>query len=75
MNPNDIIENFQSELSVVCEWIDQLLEENRPQGVPIISLCFPNLPKVFPTDLLERAKLVTVAGALPFPALPHSKDN
>jgi len=75
MNLNDIIEKIQSELSVVHEWIDQLLEENRPQGVPINSLGFPNLPKVFPNDLLERAKVVTVAGALPFPALPHSNDN
>jgi hypothetical protein len=30
--------------------------------VPVISLDFPNLPKVFPSDLLEKAKVVTAPG-------------
>ncbi len=41
---------------------------NRP--FPVISLGFPNLPKVFPSDLLEKTKVGTVTGQLPFLPLP-----
>jgi hypothetical protein len=70
MNPNDIIQNFRQALSPVREQIEQTLEANQEKAVSVISLGFPNLPKVFPSDLLEKAKVVTVTGPLPFPTLP-----
>jgi hypothetical protein len=70
MNPDDIIHNFRQALSPVREQIEQILEANQEKAVPVISLGFPNLPKVFPSDLLEKAKVVTFSGQLPFPTLP-----
>jgi len=67
--PN-FIQDFQHALSDVREQIEQILEENKEKAVPVISLDFPNLPKVFPSDLLGKAKVVTVTGKLPFPVLP-----
>ncbi len=70
MNLQYIIQNFQHDLSAVQEQIEQILKAHKEKAVPVISLDFPNLPKVFPSDLLEKAKVVTVTGKLPFPVLP-----
>ena len=70
MNPQDIIQDIHSGLSVVREWIEKLLEDNKEQAIPVISLNFPRLQKVFASDLLEKAKVVVVTGQVPFPPLP-----
>jgi hypothetical protein len=70
MNLQDIIQNFQHGLSSVQVQIEQILKDHNEKAVPVISLDFPNLPKLFPSDLLEKAKVVTVSGKLPFPVMP-----
>jgi len=70
MDSQNIIQEIPHALSLFREQIEQILEDNKEKTVPVISLDFPNLPKVFPSDLLEKAKVVTVTGALPFPTLP-----
>jgi len=70
MNQQDIIQDIHSGLSVVREWIEKLLEDNKEQAIPVISLNFPRLQKVFASDLLEKAKVVVVTGQVPFPPLP-----
>ena len=69
MNPPDLMRKFHSTLPVVREWIEKTLEENRDHAVPVINLAFPRLSKVFPLDLLSRAKVVVVTGNVPFPPL------
>ena len=70
MNQQDIIQDIHSGLSFVREWIEKLLEDNKEQAIPVISLNFPRLQKVFASDLLEKAKVVVVTGQVPFPPLP-----
>lgn len=68
MNPIDLIK-FKSILPAVREWIDTILEENKPNAVSVASRAFPRLGKVFPHDLLNRAQVVVVIGKVPFPPL------
>jgi hypothetical protein len=75
MNPQDIIQDIHSGLSVVQEWIEKLLEDNKEQAIPVISLNFPRLQKVFASDLLEKAKVVVVTGQVPFPPLPPALSS
>jgi hypothetical protein len=75
LNPQDIIQDIHSGLSVVRKWIEKVLEDNKEQAIPVISLDFPNLPKVFPSDLLEKAKVVVVTGKVPFPPPPHALSS
>ena len=46
-----------------------LLEGHKNQATSIISLSFPRLQKIFPLDLLQKAKVVVLKGKLPFPPL------
>jgi len=69
MNSLDLIRKFHSALPTVREWIERTLEENKNHAVPVIDLAFPRLEKVFPLDLLSKAKVVVVTGKLPFPPL------
>jgi hypothetical protein len=69
MNPLELIPKFHSTLPAVREWIEKTLEENRDHAVPVISLGYPRLGKVFPLELLNRAKAVLVTGKVPFPPL------
>jgi hypothetical protein len=69
MNQLDLIRKFHSTLPIVREWIEKELEKNRPNVVPVISLAFPRLNKVFPLDLLKKAQVVVVSGKVPFPPL------
>ena len=64
-----LIHKFQDALPAVRKWIEQTLEENRPNAVSVSSFSFPRLSKVFPPDLLDRAKAVVVTGRVPFPPL------
>jgi hypothetical protein len=45
------------------------LAENKEKAIPVIKLPLPGLQKVFPSDLLEKAKVVVVTGKVPFPPL------
>jgi hypothetical protein len=69
MNSLDLIRKFQSTLPTIREWIETILEENKERAVPVINFAFPRLGKVFPPDLLGKAKVVVVAGKVPFPPL------
>jgi len=69
MNSLDLMRKFQSKIPVVREWIEKTLEENQGCAVPVIKLAFPRLSKVYPPELLNRAKVVVVTGKVPFPQL------
>ncbi|MDY7029794.1 MAG: hypothetical protein SVR04_15990 [Spirochaetota bacterium] len=69
MNAFDLAYEHDSALRVVREWIEATLDEYRDQAVPVADLDFPRLRKVFPPDLLSRAKAVVVPGAVPLPPL------
>jgi len=69
MNPLDLVPKLHSALPAVREWIEKTLEENQDHAVSVIKLAFPRLKKVFPTELLSRAKVVVVFGEVPFPPL------
>jgi hypothetical protein len=71
MNPFDTIHKFHLTLPTMRQWIERTLEENKNQAVSVIDLDFPRLKKVFPPDLLRKAKAVVVSGKLPFPPLGH----
>jgi len=63
----DLIRRLHTTLPTVRKWIDDLLEAYKDQATPIISLGFSRLQEVFPSRLLEKAKVVVVTGKLPFP--------
>jgi hypothetical protein len=69
MNPLDCILQFRSALPAVREWIEKTIEDNKAQAVPVISFAYRRLEKVFPGDLLGKAKAVVVDGKVPFPQL------
>ena len=69
MNSPDLMSKFRLTLPVVREWIENVLEENKEQAIPVINLAFPRLQKMFPSDLLAKAKAVVVTGKVPFPPL------
>ncbi|MCJ7773773.1 MAG: hypothetical protein MUP22_11660 [Desulfobacterales bacterium] len=69
MNQLDLTRKFNSILPVVREWIEKTLEEHQDQAVPVINLDFSRIRKVFPPELLNRAKAVVVNGKVPFPPL------
>jgi hypothetical protein len=69
MNSLELIRKFSSALPEVRKWIEDVLEERKEQAIPVINLAFPKLQKVFPLDLLKKAKVVVVTGKVPFPPL------
>ncbi len=72
MNPYaKIINKFHSALPVIRNWIEDLLESNKENTTSVINLNFPRINQIFPNDLLEKAKVVTVADKVPFPPLSH----
>ena len=72
MNPYaKIINKFHSALPVLRNWIEDLLESNKENTTSVINLNFPRINQIFLNDLLERAKVVTVADKVPFPPLSH----
>jgi hypothetical protein len=69
MGQLDIVRKFNSSLPVIREWIEKTLEENQNNAVPVVDLYFSRITKVFPHELLSRAKAVVVFGEVPFPPL------
>lgn len=69
MNSLELIRKFRSALPEVRNWIEDVLEEHKEQANSVINLAFPKLKKVFPPDLLKKAKVVVVPGKVPFPPL------
>jgi hypothetical protein len=67
MDSSDLVGKLHSTLPLVRKWIDDLLEGNKNQATPIINLGFLRLQRVFPLELLKKAKVVLVSGKLPFP--------
>lgn len=65
----DLNSNFQSTLPLVRKWIDDVLYGYKDQATPIVNLGFPRLEQVFPSELLEKAKVVVMSGKVPFPPL------
>jgi hypothetical protein len=65
----EIINKFQSTLPVIRNWIDNLLEDNKQNASPVINNRFAKLEQIFPTDLLQKSKVVTVKDKVPFPPL------
>lgn len=72
MNPYaKIINKFHSALPLIRNWIEDLLESNKENTTSVINLNFSRINQIFPNDLLEKAKVVTVADKVPFPPLSH----
>jgi hypothetical protein len=69
MNLIDQVHKFRLMLPTVRGWIEYILEENKDQAVPVITLAFPQIEKTFPPDFLRTAKVVVVTGKVPFPPL------
>jgi len=69
MNELELIRRFQTTLPAVAKWIDTTLEDNIDNSVSVATLTFPRLARVFPHNLLERAKVVVTTGKVPFPPL------
>ena len=69
MDSFDLIRKFHSTLPMVRKWIDDVLEDHKDQATPIINLGFLRLQQVFPSELLQKAKVVVVTGEVPFPPL------
>ena len=59
---------LQLALQPIRKWIEKTLDENISNAVSVASLSFPRLSKIFPDDLLERAKVV-ITGNIPIPPL------
>jgi hypothetical protein len=68
MNRPEIIRKFQSRLPAVRKWIEELLEVYNSKSNVVSSLGFSRLSKYFPSELLDRVKVVTVS-KVPFPPL------
>lgn len=69
MNTVHLLHRLNLSLPTVVEWIEKTLEENRDRAIPVTDFGFPCLAKVFPHDLLARAKAVVVTGKVRFPPL------
>lgn len=63
------IAEYERILPSVVAWIDDTLKEYEDRAVPVASLRLPRLSHVFPEELLQRAKIVVVSGAVPLPPL------
>lgn len=68
MNGSEIIRKFQLYLPAVRNWIEDLLEAYNSKSTFVSTLGFPRLSQYFPSELLERTKVVTVS-KVPFPPL------
>jgi hypothetical protein len=62
----DIIRRLHIALPQVREWIDQFLDAHADRARPVSALGFARLSACFPSELLERAKIVSV-DRVPFP--------
>ena len=69
MGSFDLIRKFQSTLPLVRKWIDDVLDGHNDQATAIVNLGFPRLQQVFPSEFLEKARVIVVSGKVPFPPL------
>jgi hypothetical protein len=69
MNQLDLIRKFHSILPMVREWIESTLQKHSANTTPVSNLSFSRIESVLPVELLDKAKVVVVKGALPFPPL------
>lgn len=69
MNSPDLIRKFQRLLPAVREWVESTLAAHQDGAVLVKRMGFPRLAKVFPPELLNRAKVRVVRGSPPFPPL------
>jgi len=69
MNSPDLIRKFQRLLPAVREWVESTLEANQGHAVPVKQMGYPRLEKIFPPELLNRARVRVVRGTPPFPPL------
>jgi hypothetical protein len=69
MNQMELIRKFHHTLPVVREWIEITLENHRDNAIPVVNLSFSRLNGMFPAELLAKARVVVVNGAVPFPPL------
>ena len=69
---DDIICRFHNALPGVRQWIDHLLDAHADRTRAVSTLCFTRLSACFPGEMLESAKVVTVA-RVPFPPVDQFK--
>lgn len=63
---DDVIQRFQAALPGVRQWIDEYIAAHADHARVVGTLGFARLPACFPSQLLDRAKVVTVPH-VPFP--------
>jgi hypothetical protein len=69
MNPTDLIRKFHQALPQVRQWVEDTLVSHREQAVPVDREEYLGLAQVFPSALLKKTGVVTVAETPPFPPL------
>jgi hypothetical protein len=69
MIPPDLVGKFQKTLPRVREWVQTTLRAHQGQAVPLAPKDHPRLARIFPADVLNRARCVVVSGSPPFPPL------
>lgn len=65
----EIIKKLQSAVPFVLQWIERTLDDHRGRAIFTRELPFIRLKNAFPPELLERTKVVTLNGKVPFPPL------
>jgi hypothetical protein len=63
---SDLIQRLRTALPQVRSWIDDYIDANSRKARPVSAYGWTRLPKCYPADLLDRAKVVTV-DRTPFP--------
>jgi hypothetical protein len=69
MNSPDLIRKFQDALPTVRAWVASTLAANQNRAVPVSRMDYPRIGKVFPPELLDRARVRVVRDKPPFPPL------
>ena len=62
----DIIQRFRAALPSVRQWIDHFVDDHATQARAVSTLGFRRLSTCFPQEVLQRARVVTLA-RVPFP--------
>ena len=66
--PEDIFSRIRAALPRVRQWIEDYKRQHESKAVSVASLGFKRLATCFPSDVLARAKVVTVS-RVPYPPL------
>ena len=67
--PADAVRKFHKALPSVREWVAATLSTHAQRAVPVRQMGHARLAGLFPAAVLDRARVVTVADAVPFPPL------